>query len=341
MILALAASVLAAAELHRLDRLPRLREEIEVGSVSSYDRTGGNDDGFSGAYSFVRMDERGLVLADLKGPGVVTRIWTPTPTDDPLELYFDGESEPRIRLPFRDLFTGERDPFLRPLVGSALGGNYSYVPIPYQRSLTIVVRAEKIQFYQINYETHPPGAALSSLDESRESLERARELWGRAGSDVHRYGKPPEAEVKSLAASETLAPGERATLFDLREPGRIVGLKLAPASRFAGKDGRLSYLSRRRDLVPREHRPFHRARPHRERPFDRLRGGDVPLLRPAAGGARAARFRPRGRRLRSGGLLSGMERADPFVFAPERDSLEEGGVDRGGAGPHAVPAGHW
>jgi len=66
----------AAAELHRLDLLPRFRDSIYVGSVSSYDRTGGNDDGFSGKYSFVRKDDRGLVLANLKGPGVVTRIAT-------------------------------------------------------------------------------------------------------------------------------------------------------------------------------------------------------------------------------------------------------------------------
>src|SRR5262245_52920970 len=156
----LAAVSPGASELHRLDLLPRLRESVYVGSVSSYDRTGGNDDGFSGAYSFVRKDERGLVLADLKGPGIVYRIWTPTPTDDPLELYFDGEGTPRIELPFRDLFTGARAPFLRPLVGSALGGNLSYVPIPYERSLEIVLRAERVQFYQINYATYPPNFPL-------------------------------------------------------------------------------------------------------------------------------------------------------------------------------------
>ena len=34
-------------ELHRLDLLPRLKNPVTVASVSSYDRTGGNDDGFS------------------------------------------------------------------------------------------------------------------------------------------------------------------------------------------------------------------------------------------------------------------------------------------------------
>ena len=93
-------------ELYRLDRLPAFKESIKVASVSSYDRTGGNNDGFGGQYSFVRKEQGGLVLADLKGPGVIYRIWTPTPTDDMMEFYFDGESEPSIKVRFRELFLG-------------------------------------------------------------------------------------------------------------------------------------------------------------------------------------------------------------------------------------------
>ncbi|MFN8581494.1 MAG: hypothetical protein U0163_11025 [Gemmatimonadaceae bacterium] len=56
----------------------------------------GNDDGFTGQYSFIRKDPRGLVLADLKGPGVLYRFHTPTPTADTLEFYFDGESNAAV-----------------------------------------------------------------------------------------------------------------------------------------------------------------------------------------------------------------------------------------------------
>jgi hypothetical protein len=225
-----------ASELHRLDLLARFKESVYVGSVSSYDRTGGNDDGFSGAHSFVRKEERGLVLADLKGPGVVYRIWTPTPTDDLMEFYFDGEAEPRLRLPFRDLFTGAREPFVRPFVESALGGNVSYVPVPYERALTILLRAEKLQFYQINYATYPTGHALPAWNESGEDLEKARRLWGSAGSDVHSFVTPPGTEPTPLTVRRALAPGESTTLFEIEEPGRIVGLRLGPAAAFAGKD---------------------------------------------------------------------------------------------------------
>lgn len=63
-------------ELSRLDALPLFKESVAVGSVSSYDRAGGNDDGFSGKYSFLRREAGGLVIADLKGPGVIYRILT-------------------------------------------------------------------------------------------------------------------------------------------------------------------------------------------------------------------------------------------------------------------------
>jgi len=69
---------LGTEELYRLDRLPAFKTSVRVGSISSYDRSGGNDDGFSGKYSFVRKEPEGLVLADLTGPGVIYRLWTPT-----------------------------------------------------------------------------------------------------------------------------------------------------------------------------------------------------------------------------------------------------------------------
>jgi hypothetical protein len=236
LVAALAVTSPGATELHRLDLLPRFRDSIEVGSISSYDRTGGNDDGFSGKYSFVRKDTRGLVLAELTGPGVVYRIWTPTPTDDVMELYFDGESTPSIRLPFRELFTGLREPFLRPLVTSALGGNVSYVPIPYERSLAIVLRAEKLQFYQIHYATYPPGTSLPRWSDSKPDLDRARELWSSAGTDVHSFVTPAGTETTLRTATHTIEPGKKATFFELEEPGRIVGLTFRPASALAGKD---------------------------------------------------------------------------------------------------------
>ena len=84
--------VIGIEELCRPNLLPVMRQSVEVGMISSYDRTGGNDDGFSGKYSFIRKEENGLVIADLVGPGMITRIHTPSPTEDIIEFYFDGEN---------------------------------------------------------------------------------------------------------------------------------------------------------------------------------------------------------------------------------------------------------
>src|SRR5690349_23996 len=123
----------------------------EIEQLSSYDRTGGNDDGFSGKYSFVRKESGGLVIADLKGPGVVNRIWTPTPTMDTVRFYFDGEKKPRIAVPFIELFTGKTFPFLAPLSGNQVGGYYCYLPIPYEKSLKIVYAGTDLKFHQTQY----------------------------------------------------------------------------------------------------------------------------------------------------------------------------------------------
>ncbi len=47
-------------KLSRLDLLPTFKDSVKIGSFSSYDRTGGNDDGFNGTHSFIRKEAGGL-----------------------------------------------------------------------------------------------------------------------------------------------------------------------------------------------------------------------------------------------------------------------------------------
>ena len=133
-----------------VDKLPMYRDGI-IEQVSSWDPTGGNEDGFAGKYSYIRKENGNLVLADLKGPGVVNRIWTPTPTRDTLLFYFDGEKKPRLKICFEDLFNGKVEPFVRPLCANEVGGFYCYFPFTYEKSLKIVFTGDLIQFHQIQY----------------------------------------------------------------------------------------------------------------------------------------------------------------------------------------------
>ncbi len=228
-------------ELYRLDALPAFKGSVKVGSVSSYDRTGGNDDGFSGKHSFVRKEPGGLVIADLKGPGVIYRIWTPTPTDDVMEFYFDNEEKPRISVRFRDLFSGKEFPFLSPVVGVGAGGFYSYLPLGYKESCKVLLKAERLMFYQINYATYPAGTGIQSYTarpgvEFTTHLDRARKLFASSGTDVSGYTvEGGERLLQTQRFGQTLAPGKAVTIFETNKAGRIAGLRLGPASAFAGK----------------------------------------------------------------------------------------------------------
>jgi hypothetical protein len=226
-------------EMARLDLLPRFKRSVRVGLVSSYDRTGGNDDGFSGKSSFVRKEPGGLVLADLEGPGAIYRIHTPTPTEDVVEFYFDGEAAPRLRLKVIELFDGTRPPFLAPLAGSGVGGYTSYVPLTFRTSCKILLRAEAFQFYDINYAVFPAGFDLPTYEDppTAEFLgraEKAASLLRRTGTDIADAVAPPGAALVRKSVKGTLPPGGKVTLFESRKPGRVVGLRIGPAAAFAG-----------------------------------------------------------------------------------------------------------
>lgn len=191
--------------MYSIDELARFRPVERVGMFSSYDRSGGNDDGFTGRYSYLRKEGDGLVIAELKGAGVLTRIHTPTPIDAPIEFYIDGEPTPGIAMPFSDIFRGDRPPFTGDRVGHALGGYYAFTPIEFARSIKVIVRAPRLLFYQINYALYAPRAEFTP---------RAR---------------APSAQIDRYA---DLAPGATATLYETAEPGRIVSLRLGPVSAF-------------------------------------------------------------------------------------------------------------
>ncbi len=224
----------------RYDLLPVLRPGFTTGMMSSYDRSGGNDDGFSGRYSFLREEPDGLVIAELEGPGMVTRFHLPSPTDEFVEFYFDGEAQPRIRRLIPEMFDGAHPPFLAPLVGAGSGGRYSYVPLPFRKSVKILVRTKRFRFYDINYVRFPVGTEIETYTDPpsgsyARDLERLRAAFGaRPGSDISKSLVPEGAPLETRAISASLPPGGRVTLFETSRPGRLAGLRLSPAAGFAG-----------------------------------------------------------------------------------------------------------
>jgi len=154
-----------------------------VFQVSSYDRTGGNEDN---AY-YIEKTEDGMVLADLPGPGAILRIWSPQPAGV-LRFYIDGEPWPRFSWPFEAVFDGRLVPFRSPLVDSHSGGFYSYVPIPYVKSCRVVLAGyEGKLYYQVTACQFDDASDLVSFEpdlltrSDRSYFRHVKRSWDRPG----------------------------------------------------------------------------------------------------------------------------------------------------------------
>ncbi|MFH1131132.1 MAG: DUF2961 domain-containing protein [Pseudomonadota bacterium] len=186
----------AVEELYKIEFMPCLRSNVKGKMFSSYDRTGGNDDGFNGTYSKLRVEGGNSVIAEMEGAGSIQRIWFTHSiiSEDGLlgnrgehiMIYLDGAESPAVDLPLEDLFSGTKAQFPSPLVGSAIGGFYSYVPIPYRNGCKVLIEGESVKFYQISYNEFPSaeGVTTFSMEMSaarKEALDKAVASWSSPG----------------------------------------------------------------------------------------------------------------------------------------------------------------
>lgn len=209
-----------------MSRLPEYRTG-EIEQISSYDTTGGNDDGFSGKYSYLRKDGDDLIVADIKGAGVINRIWTPTPSNDTIRFYFDGEKEPRIALPFIDLFSGKVFPFVAPLCGNEIGAYYCYLPIAYEKSLKITYRGDGLKFHQIQYRELKEKEKMKSFsfdyfNQNKNILDDIKAVWNKKTPVLDTY----KANIKTEKINLTIKPGEEKNIFEHLQEGRIIGIEI-------------------------------------------------------------------------------------------------------------------
>lgn len=221
-------------------QLPRYADKVYSAQVSSYDTTGGNDDGFSGKYSFLhRNTDSSLVLFQAKGPGVINRIWTPTPAEDTIDFYFDGNTQPGLSVKFTDLFSGERFPFTAPLCGNDLGGFYCYFPLLFNNGCTIVCRGKKVQFHQIGYQLYPPGTQVETFSApgaaaASAALQTINRIWTNETAEDKPALFYPSIVPHSISRKFELLPGQSVVIFNAAKGGRILGIECSPAESFEG-----------------------------------------------------------------------------------------------------------
>jgi hypothetical protein len=146
--------------------LARIREGVRTERVSSWDRTGGNNDRMENI-----ADGERRTIFDVKGAGIIDHIWitiAPPPeqlsrNDIILRMYWDGETEPSVEAPIGPFFGqgwGESYYFVSlPLADGPLEGRgmVSYFAMPFSRSARIEIENDtgrKIDafYYSIDYQ---------------------------------------------------------------------------------------------------------------------------------------------------------------------------------------------
>src|SRR6516164_9545739 len=132
--------------------------------VSSYDRSGGNED-----FRTIAPGEI-LTILDDSGPGIITHIWFTFSSDEMyhlkklvLRMYWDGEAAPSVEAPIGDFFgLGLGDYFTFESLPLSAAPNHavnSFFPMPFQKRARITVEnSGKMKldalYYNIDYQAY-------------------------------------------------------------------------------------------------------------------------------------------------------------------------------------------
>ncbi len=211
-------------DLENLARLPR--PFFKQASASSYSREShkGGEAWFDNrdVGQYVRTEtvagRTEQVLADLRGPGAVTRFWSANPVRaNVTRFYFDGEETPRLALALKDLFAGETAPFGPDFSYISGSGGNLYYPLPYARSLKITIEENEKPvrlYYEIGYRSYEAGIAVETFDPRRSGE------WSGIQAEVARRLSDPAVVAQGDAAWTrsvvTVGPGETKGLLAIR-----------------------------------------------------------------------------------------------------------------------------
>jgi hypothetical protein len=231
----------------RLDLLPQLRRGVRTLEFSSYDRGGGNDDGFFGRYSCLRQVHDGCLIAEHRGPGELESIWSAgRPWGDisdagKILIRLDGRTV--VDAPFTDLVAGRLGaPFVFPLVADARqshGGNYLDVPMPFRHSMQVVTAGNPF-FYHVTYRAFDDATGVRTFDPRDRADDVIAELRAAGRADP----KPDAGHRLSMAAGLNVAAHGRAALARLRGSGAVVALRIRLRKLVSPADAKASAINR-------------------------------------------------------------------------------------------------
>jgi D-arabinan exo alpha-(1,3)/(1,5)-arabinofuranosidase (non-reducing end) len=207
--------------------LARLQKGVKSKRVSSYDKTGGNNDRLEGIAPGQRR-----TLFEVKGAGVIDHIWITIAPPPPalsrhdliLRMYWDGETAPSVEAPVGDFFGqgwDESYPFsVLPLAAGPREGRamVSYFPMPFASGAKIEIENDSAQkvdafYYYVDYQE------MASLPSD---LGRFHAFYNHATTEASPEG---ENEWSALGPQGKNTTGDRNYLIaDIEGKGHYVGV---------------------------------------------------------------------------------------------------------------------
>jgi len=160
--------------LSAIDHLWLFTGKAQTAMFSSSDPSGGNMDmkNFHGKFQGEK------ILANIKGPGCVYRIWSAMPSGR-IKVYLDGSKKPEIDCEFKAYLEGR----CQGLPGDfSVGRTANYMPICFAKSIIITAPGFSFPaYYQVSYQTYDPSVQLKSFRKtdalSDPELKSAIALW--------------------------------------------------------------------------------------------------------------------------------------------------------------------
>lgn len=211
------------------DAMAELPGPEQSKQFSSFDRSGGNDDGFDGTYSCLDESDRGCVIAEDDGAGEVSSMWFTREPDGDLtgtgNIVVELDGQTVLDAPLADVVNGKAGaPFAWPLVGNdrdTAGAGVIKVPMPYREHMRVTVQNNP-DFYHVGYRSFPDADGVRTFDPAdpaADVLDQMRRFGMQDPKGQQQRGDRQESDT-------VLPPGASTTLAEFDGPASIDQLRL-------------------------------------------------------------------------------------------------------------------